>query len=404
MKIANSCLLPIALCALGGALAAQGPAFQSPGLSRYSTLGQTTRFSREFNPALGGVLDTFLDFEDREAGEDGFDLQLRLLELNVATFVDPDVWIYAVIVSEELEPFVIDEAAVEYIGFEGHSRLKAGRFFVDFGKQMQMHTEELRTLERPLPLREFLGEELAGTGVQYDTWFAAGESTPVRFSLGAFGQLTPGSEPEDGDPFTLEASARDEKDFGELSFTARVTGMTDVGERGQLQFGASTRVLPDYSFDLAFDDGTTAFASTVEGLSELVWGADLTYGRTDDTATRTLLLGGEVLVADGDLSAAPDVATTSFAVNDDRAVGWFAFGDYAWSQFDSAGLQLAHADLRADPTTDRLEAEVYWTHHFAEWRRLRVGTIWSDTGGEEDWRFYVQFTNFYGSHAHGLNW
>src|SRR5688572_5204380 len=79
---------------LAAPLAAQGPAFESPGQSRYSTLGQTTRFSTEFNPAMGFALDAFADWKDVDGGDDGFDLSVRLLEFNAAAYVDPSLWAY----------------------------------------------------------------------------------------------------------------------------------------------------------------------------------------------------------------------------------------------------------------------------------------------------------------------
>jgi hypothetical protein len=401
-------LTSLVLVGAASVTGAQGPAFDSPGQSRYSTLGQTTQFSREFNPAFGLSIDTFFDYEDVGSDEDGFDIEVRLLELNASAFVDPEAWAYAVFVAHELEEIEVEEAAVHYIGFEGNSTLRVGRFFVDFGKQMQQHVEELRTLERPLPLREFLGEELGGSGIQYDTWFAATEETPVRFSVGVFGELLPGTfeeEDEDSsDPFTQAALAADNKDISELAFTARLTGMTDVGDYGLFQAGVSTRYLPGYDFDLEFDDGMVAFASTVEDLSEIVYGADLTFATTDDTGTRNLLLGGEVLVADGDISAEADPGTMTFAVNDDTAVGWFVFGDYGWDAWNSAGLQVSNAELRTAPDDELTEIEGYYTRHFTEYRRIRLGAVFGDGEIDDDWRFYVQFTSFFGNHAHGLNW
>ena len=173
-------LLPVSLLCLSSFALAQGPAFDSPGLSPYFTRSQTNRFSNDFNPAIGFVIDSFADYLDQDGEDGGFDAELRILELNGSAFIDPSAWGYVAIVAAEGE-IEIEEAAVEYLGFEGNTTIKAGRFFVDFGKQMQNHVEELRTLERPLVLREFLGEELSGTGVQVDHWIPLGETVPLRF-------------------------------------------------------------------------------------------------------------------------------------------------------------------------------------------------------------------------------
>jgi len=60
-------------------------------------------------------------------------------------------------------------------------------------------------------------------------------------------------------------------------------------------------------------------------------------------------------------------------------------------------------DLAEDPTEDASELDLYYTRHLTEFRRLRFGVTLGD-GVEADTRAYIQFTNYFGSHAHGLNW
>jgi hypothetical protein len=59
---------------------------------------------------------------------------------------------------------------------------------------MQTHLHELRTIDRPLVLRTYLGSEVKGDGVQWDDWTSFGESTAVRWSIGVFGNLLPEAE------------------------------------------------------------------------------------------------------------------------------------------------------------------------------------------------------------------
>ena len=184
-----------ALTPLAGSAAAQSGGFRTPGMpgQRHSS-GQTTRFSNEFNPAFGFVFDLVGDYVDRSGGsdDDGFDLELRIGEMTVASWVDPRLWAYGVVVYAE-EEVALEEGALQYVGWEdSHATLRAGRFFVDFGKQMQAHVHDLRTLERPAVLRTYLGDELGGDGAQLDHWFAAGDETVVRSSLGVFASLVGG--------------------------------------------------------------------------------------------------------------------------------------------------------------------------------------------------------------------
>ncbi len=372
------------------------PAFTSPGMSPYFQLGQTTRFDRAFNPAIGVVIDSFADYLDVDGGDDGYDAELRLVELNASAFIDPDAWAYVALVSEDAE-VELEEAAVQYVGLGGGQTVRAGRFFVDFGKQMQNHVEELRTLERPLVLREYLGEELGGVGVQYGNWFPLGDATPLRFSVGVFDSLAPdahghGEEEEEEDEVETSVPAR--KDVDELSLTARLSAMTDVGERGLFQLGASARVLPEFTF--ASGDVQS------DGNGNTVYGIDATYGTSDPTGERRFTTGLEWLVIDGDLAAELD--GTALAVVDDTASGFYAFADYAFDRRNSLGVQYSMAELLEAPDEEASELDLYFTRHFTEFRRLRLGVTFGDDGFDDFARVYLQFTAFFGTHSHGLDW
>ena len=384
---------------------AQGPAFQSPGLPKRSTTGQTTRFSNEFNPAFGFVIDTIVDWLDRDDGagetDDGFDAKVRLLEFNAAGYLDPNAWAYIVFVSDELEAPEIEEAAVELTGFAERTSLKVGQFFVDFGKQMQQHVEELRTVERPLALRTLLGDELGGAGAQLDWWTPLGDSTPLRASLGVFGTLVGGHEHGEEEEEGIVAEAPELKALDELSFTARITALTELSPAQNLQFGVSGRFIPEFTFE----DEESGVESS--GLSNTVFGADLTWGWADSTGNRNATAGIEWLTLTGDVAAQVDdpLNPTELIVSDDDASGFYVFADYGFNPRNNVGLQYSAVELPGADRADASEIEAYWTHHFTEYRRLRLGVSQLDVdGGAEDLRVYLQFTAYLGSHSHGLNW
>ena len=114
---------------------------------------------------------------------------------------------------------------------------------------MQAHVHDLRTLERPAVLRTYLGDELGGDGAQFDHWFAAGDETVVRSSLGVFASLV-GEGHGDDDSGEAEPFDGERKDLDELALTARLTGFTDVGEHGTFQAGLSARLVPEFGFEL----------------------------------------------------------------------------------------------------------------------------------------------------------
>jgi hypothetical protein len=403
-----------ALAALSSIPRAQGSVFQTPGMPTYPTppqepsgdMSQANRFSSVFNPALSFVIDALADYVDEESGPDGYDMQLRTLELMGQSWVDPNAWAYFVAASDG-ETLNVEEAAAHFVGLGSNTTVRAGRFFVDFGKQMQIHVHELRTIERPLVLRTFLGEEVKGDGLEFDQWYAIGDQTALRWSIGAFSNLLP-EESEDFDPDTMAApSVADRKAIGDMNYTARVTAFTDVGETGIFQLGASTRLIPDYTFEYE-PSGATA-----EGLSNSVYGVDATYGWTDETGQRRWTLGAEFLVDSGDNgsdiqdSGTPgDPTDDTIQVLDSSVNGYYAFVDYAWSPFNSVGLQYSGLELPDVGTSNASEVEAYWSHNFSEFQRLRlaVSTFETDVPDEDAYRLAVQYTLVLGAHGHGINW
>lgn len=405
-----------ALCASGLGLAAQGSPFQTPGMPVYGQqgqtpdTGQTDRFSSVFNPAFSFIVDTVADYLDAgdAAAADGFDARLRVLEFAANSWVDPNAWAYFV-GAADADALDIEEAAVHYTGLGGNHTLRFGRFFIDFGKQMQIHVHELRTLERPLALRALLGEEIKGDGAQWDCWTSVGDETVVRWSLGAFRSLLPQTSEfpaldSAGEPLAQEVAER--KDAGDFNFTARVTGFRDIGDSGVFQLGASLRALPAFRFVDATD------GLSQDGLSSQLFGLDVSYGWTGATGETRLTLGGEFLLSTGDSAArvsdpdtTPNSGDETLAVVDQDLTGWFAFGDYAWSRFDSAGLQFSRVELPDGKRTGAHEIEAYYTHLLSEFHRLRFGLSSADLadGGDDDLRVALQYTATLGAHGHGVS-
>jgi len=391
---------------------AQGSGFQTPGMPAQTygpssaspgDMSQANRFTSSFNPAFSFVVDTAVDYMDVDTGPDGFDAQLRILEFGAQSWVDPNAWAYFIGAADE-EALNIEEAAVHYVGLGSRTTVRAGRFFVDFGKQMQTHVHELRTLERPLVLRTYLGDEVKGDGLQFDQWYPVGDETAIRWSIGAFTNLLP----EEGPDFLpVSAEVEDRKSAGDFNFTARLTGFTDVGESGIFQMGASARALPSYTF--VYEPS----GATEEDLSNTVLGLDATYGWTSETGLSKWTLGGEYLFDQGDNGAEivdpgtpADPTDDTIDVLDEAVAGWYAFVDYAWNPYNSVGIQYSLVELPDSAQTDQSEIELYWTRNFSEYHRLRLvaASFSSDLPDEDSMRFAFQYTALLGAHGHGVNW
>lgn len=402
-------LSTVFLSALTPTLFAQGAAFQTPGMPRQvygapkdasgaEASGQSGRFASVFNPAFSFVGDIVGDYQSG-GDEVGWDIELRSLELGAQAWVDPTAWAYFIAVSDG-ESLNIEEAAIHYKGLGGNHNLRVGRFFLDFGKQMQTHVHELRTLERPLVLREYLGDEVSGTGVQWDYWMAANDTTALRFSVGAFSSLLPEHEHGEDEAPEAEAEVADRKSLSELNYSARVTGFTDFGANSTVQLGTSVRVIPNFAF-VDEENGGVA-----PDLDNTVWGLDGTFGWKDDTATKSFTAGFEFLVNSGDVGAelAPAPGDAPI-VADGTRTGWFLFADHGLDPNNSIGLQLSMAELGDADKSDAMEIEAYYTRYFSEFHRLRFAVSTLDVDGEDDsFRAAVQYTFFVGAHGHGVNW
>ncbi|MFT7670550.1 MAG: hypothetical protein ACI8X5_003259 [Planctomycetota bacterium] len=386
---------------------AQRGGFSSPGSLRNTDFSQTTRFDNAFNPAISLMLDLIGDYRSYSGDtKDGADLSLRRLDLLIADWVDPSTLLWTTIAYEGDE-IVVDEAALEYIELPGNQSLRAGRFFIDFGKQMQAHVEELRTIDRPLVLRSYLGEELAGDGVQWDNWTSFGEATLLRYSAGAYMNLSGGGhghdDEEDSGP---ELHVSDRHAGEDLGFAGRLTAMTETGSNGILQFGTSIRL----SSDFAFEDDTSGVE--VSGMRNVVYGLDLTYGEIADDGIHQWSSGAEILLNDGDLSAElndggtpGNPADDSIDVHNGSALGGFVYFDRQWSQAESAGGQFSWIQ-EPEPGKPREEQyDLYYTRHLSEFLRIRFGIGYVNSTDEPDSAYAaIQFTGFIGAHGHGLNW
>jgi hypothetical protein len=411
-SLAHLTVTTLAIASLGVNATAQRAGITSPGSPSGGGIGQSTRFDNEFNPAISLTADLIIDYveTDDSSEDDGANARLSRSDLLIADWIDPSAFAWATIAYER-EPdgeseFGVEEIAIEYVALPDNFTMRGGRFFVDFGKQMQSHIEELRTINRPLVLREFLGEELAADGLQLDHWSGVGESTLLRWSLGAFTDLSGGGhghEEEEGD---IEVHVPPRKSAGNFGFTGRLTGLTEIGSNGNLQVGLSGRFLNDFAFEDEAND------LEVAGQSNVVYGLDLTYGWVDDLGVKNFTAGGELLIFDGDLSAeingngTPGDATDDFIdVYDDAVSGYYAYVDYGWTSQDSTGVQYSLVDEPEGDAGNVSEVDIYYTRYLSEFLRLRVeATLVDSYTGEDSTQFAIQLVGFIGPHGHGLNW
>lgn len=377
--------------------------------------GQTSRFTNAFNPAIGLAVDgTFSHVESDDL--EGYKFDLNLAELTMQGPLSPNWWGNFALEAntEEVE---LSESALYYTGIGERSSLRAGKFFIDFGKQMQIHVHDLSTPQRPAVLREYLGAELPGTGVQFDHWSPIGEETAFRFSAGLFSDMNShghgslfekggdhGHGGEDHDEVGMHLE--DRRELSDLIMTARATAMKDVGTNGIFQLGTSLRSLPEFGFEGGEDDAGDELE--VDGLDQSVIGFDLSYGWDSDDGTKGWDLGLEFLRMEGALAAEvvdDGLPTASLDVYDGSAQGWFAFVEHDWNQQNGFGVMVSAFEHLEEGAPMDTETSIYWSHYPTEYTRFRVAAINREVDeGEDSQALLFQLTGYFGAHGHPYNW
>ncbi len=356
---------------------------------------------------VGGVVDLIGEFlKTDQPVDDGFDFTARTFELSVSGDLSPRTRYFATGIYEDSDPD-ITEAAIVLTGLGGNGSLAIGRTSLDFGKQMQLHRHELKTIERPLVLRTFLGDWSWGDGVRYDNWFASGDHSAVRFSLGVFGRV--GADGERTKDPVLAPFERDFRQPDTIGLTARITGYSDITPTSQFQVGASYRTIPEFTLDY---DPSGAF---VEGLNNGLLGVDATFAWTDLSGIKQWTMGAELLWFNGDIgttvsdSGTPlDPSDDNFTVLEDDAVGFYLYGDYGFDERNSLGLQYSWVELPQTTGPELGEVDLYFTRFvrlLSPEDRLRFGVTFAHNDGlDESVRFVVQFTTGLGSHTRESGW
>ena len=230
----------------------------SPGLM--GRLGQTTRFSRTFNPAIGVVIDamaTGSTSKDTLGELDKF--WLRAAEVNLSAQVDPYGFAYATVEGSDEDIEIIEAAAVMNRLPENFS-LKGGLFLSDFGKFGQRHDHELPFAEKPLVYYDYVGGSINSAGLEVHQWFGLTEEVPVRWSVGMLNEMEGHGhtlwfgEGHHHDHAHEGFGVNDKRQLDNFAYTGRLSGYGDLTENASLQLGGSIVWAPE-KVDVHDDSG-----------------------------------------------------------------------------------------------------------------------------------------------------
>jgi hypothetical protein len=366
-----------------------------PGPETYSLmgrLGQTSGFDRTFNPALGFVLDMAASAGTRDvSGDDLNRFDFRSLEVGLSSHIDPFGYAYAVLGAHG-EGVEVEEAAGVLDRLPHNFELKGGKFLTDFGKFGSTHPHDLPFLRLPGGYRAFVGGDgnPAGTGLELHHYFGIGDDIPIRWSLGMFNDL----EVHESDHEHESEDFRGKRKLDNFMYSGRATAVYDLSPSSWLQVGTSLIYLPENVEFHDEDDAIERFENR-----KTLTGLDFTYRWISLTEPRSLYLGTEFFY-----NRQSFVDEDSDSTSPERARSWYAWGEYFWNRFWSAGAKTDHYEYAADPDHDAWEHTAWVAWRLSEFNRLRLQYTFTDDDEEDFHAVYLQWTIYLGTHAHGVQW
>jgi hypothetical protein len=396
--------------------------------SAWPSLGGVSGAIQSMNPEISAIVDTFYHADDAEGGiesifermdgfghghnhghdhehgkiEDGFNM--RHLELAFTGDVDPYFQATAIAAISE-HGAEMEEAYAETLALPAGLKVKAGKFFSDFGRINSQHSHEWDFVDKPLIYRQLFGtHNLNEKGAQL-SWLA-----PTPFYLKGGVEAFQGDnhllfDHHGGDHLPDEDGPRALVEW--LKFGPNLSGAHGM-ELGLSHGHGIHQEVHDANLDGMDDhwlDGRSQFWGTD---AVYKYDANKPYGQGDVT------LQAEYLWREKDLEVEDHLLMPGFIGRDrvDTQDGCYLQGTYGFAPRWRAGLRWDRVGLTNEsefPTglkedfdeSDRLSAMVdFWPSHFSL-LRLQVSRGDYVVGGdtEDVWEVFLQLMISLGSHG-----
>jgi len=347
--------------------------------------------SQGFNPDMGVVGTVQVQFtEDSTDGEGRDTIALKEIELNVSQYVDPYSRLDAVLSfndAREAENTEIEEAYYTHwdlpFGFQG----QIGKFRSKIGKQNLLHLDQLPTVDFPLVIQNFFGEEgLSSSGVRLQNWVPIPWEIPVEVT----GEVLRGNN---GASFS-GVSRRP-------IFTTHVKTFFEPSQNSTLELGG-TAMFGDENprlFDAASGTFIAGPANGQDRFGIHVVGADATFIR-NLAEGRALKFQNEVYVQDRGSNSSIQ------AVNINTVPwGFYTLLDFRFSPKFSAGVRLDYLEPLAvrdqhGRTTAISPYLTFWQSEFANFRLQYSHSDPASANAEPDDAIYLQANFLIGVHRH----
>jgi hypothetical protein len=361
-----------------------------------ATQGQTGPINARLLPDISLVGDMISDLSPKGSTvEGGNRFGIREVEFAAQAAVDPYFRGDVFIGFSDAEGVAIEQAFLTTTSFPWQLELRLGRFLMPVGKQNTTHRHDLHSIEYPLVLQRFLGEEgLKGTGLQ---------ASKVVAPFGFYQELIVsvvdrfGEAPED-----LASPEPANKDLTGLGFSARLRNYWDLSESSNVELAASTvtgRREQPVALVLSEFNATNARQS--------VYGVDVTYRwrPLQQGLYKSFILQGEFLRQVNErtpsLAGLPGSPTLQDYLGPNRDFnGLYAFTRWQMSRRTYIGGRLdALEDPEFDGGTTRA-ASLYFTFFPSEFSKLVAAyeRIMPPSGFERLNRLLVQASFSLGPH------
>lgn len=352
---------------------------------------QVKDLGQGFNPdiALVGTVQAQLT-EDSTDGEGRDTIALKELELNFSQYVDPYSRLDAVVSFNdalEAQNTEIEEAYYTHWGLPFGFQGQIGKFRSKIGKQNLLHTHRLDTVDYPLVIQNFFGEEgLASSGARLQNWLPNPWDIPVEVT----GEILRGNN---GASFS-GISRRP-------IFNTHVKTFFEPSQNSTFELGG-TALFGDENPRI-FDDANGVFiAGPANGQDRFgihMAGADLTFIQNLSEG-RVLKFQNEVFVQDRGSNSSIQAANINTV-----PWGFYSLLDYRFSSRFSVGIRLDYLEPLgvADEHGRTTAISPYFTFWQSEFANFRLQYSHSDPAGanaEPDDAIYLQANVLIGSHKH----
>ena len=300
------------------------------------------RQPRSLNPDISAIGDFLVDLSPEESTLEGGDrLQMREVEIAFQGAVDP-YFRYDAFIGAHEDEIEIEEAYATTLGIPGGLQFKLGKFLLPFGKVNLTHRPELNTIDYPLYVQEYFGEEgFKSTGVwgsligaplgffqELSLVLANGAEAHAHGEEEETHALAPAQEEEDHD------EGKDLfEDLADRLVVAHLKNSIDLSEASNLELGAS--------FGTSNAPGEEAEGEEAEGRTNL-YGLDAIWRwKPPQTAKyRSAILQAEVAWRETEESEA-GLGNVKFGR---WKVGYFLFGQWQLSRRTFVGARLDYAE------------------------------------------------------------